>query len=688
MKSQTSWVKLARRLFSRQAWVFALSCAAAFLVWPVLLLFARSQLQEQYAQTAARLPMARFITLSLADQYRGVAGALIVLAMEGVAVLAAWQGFSALHSREKTDLLHSFPVRRERWFRIRAGVAAFDLLAPSLAGFLAAAGAAALRGVWSPELAGAMAHALSVSLAYGFLSYAAAALAMLLTGQLLVGALGTAVFFGAGPLSAAMLYLYKTSFFDTFRSLTGFFGSAGFTATSPVTAGLSALTRGAGAAAAGLIAALLLLAAGEAVYRARPSEAAGRAMAFGKAAAVITALLTALGALGGGIFLRAAQGAGTDAWFLFGLVFFLLLTFAAVRMIVVQDFSSVFRARKTLAAAALAVCAFAAFFRFDLAGFDSRLPAMQDVESIAFLPGAEYADQDTSIPWQSRLANAGLGCDEALYGLLSRMAHEHLSKSEEKTVGNYGIGSAPFITARVTLKNGRSYLRRYCMRFSDIAEDWAALYGREAYLDALYPVRGLDPARMGELLFVARDGRNTHFDGGEAHPEIARLLLAMARESAALTPEEIRTASPAGKATAWLDLTGRGPETRDGYGESLVAKAQEETRDPFVWRVTMYVWPSMKETLSILAEMGCPADGMLTPDSVRGVTLFSRDEDGTLLSMREVTDEAERASLVPRLRAWDQVTAWMPVVPGEEAQAEYRTESGYLETNGYVLLEP
>ncbi|MCR4708562.1 MAG: DUF6449 domain-containing protein [Clostridiales bacterium] len=681
MKSGTSSVKLARRLFGRQAWVFALSCVGAFLSWPVLLLFMRSALAGRWT-TGSGLSLNAFLSEQLCVAMTGATGALIVLCAEGIGVLSAWSGFSALHSREKTDLLHSLPIRREKLFAIRLGIAAVNLIVPCVVGFLSAIGIAALRGVMTGRYFAVSLHTLGLSLVFGMTVYAVSALAMLLTGQLLVGALGTAVLLGVGPLLAGLFYAFRLSFFDTFRMETPFLKSAGWKMTSPVTASVAALPEGAAPLLAGLAACCALLLLDVAVYRKRPSEAAGSAMAFRLPAAVITGVLTAIGAVGGGLFFYTAQGSASYAWFIFGFVTGLLLIFALVRMIVTQDFAAIFRAWRTLLVAAAAAIAFAAVFRFDLTGFDSRLPSMAEIENIAIRPGFEYENRNSNIPWQTQLANLYLGCDEELYAFLSKMAKGHLHLAEQTDEG-FGTVSAPEVLVRVTLKSGKNYLRRYRMRFEDISEDAAKLYARDAYLSLLYPIRDLAPDEIGTANVHSSDEEYRTFVHAEEHDSLVRILQTLAKESAGLTPEEVKSAAPVAILSASLNLSAHGFDSTQAAWYT-----EEEAEGLFLWSEDLFVWPSFTETITLLEAAGCHIGTNPPAERLRKVTLSERSEEGYgFVSETVIDDPGELAALASRLISWDMITGWTMTDPMWDVRADLLNEDGFLNNVGYRLLK-
>ena len=680
MKSVISSSKLLRQLFRRQIWVFALSCLGAFLCWPILglnLISALWMQQHMMHTVEPRQAVAAALTETLSG---GQMGGLIVLAAQGIAVLAAWSGFAALHARDKTDLLRSLPIRRQRIFRLRVIIAALDLAIPNLLGLLALLAVALSRGLPCAALAAAGIRIAAGTVAGGLLVYAAAALAMELTGQMLVGALGTAVFLGIGPLLAGMNHLFAQEFFATYQPVKLFTASWGWRYTSPVNAGIYASLSG-GLPLAGIAlaacAGLLLCRWVDAV---RPAEAAGRAMAFRRPTECIAAVLSATGAVVGGYVFYTVRGYGSDAWLLFGLVLGLLVVFAVFRMITTMDFSRILSGRRTLLAAGMLAVAFTAVFRFDLTGFDARLPRMDQIADIAILPGAEQAmERTTRVPWQSRLEHMHLGCDEELYDLLGRMAHGHRKQDAEGDF--YGIlDRTPRVTVRVTLNDGRLYTRGYIMDFDEIAGDIANLYARKDYLDALYPVRGLGEGHVGSTDILLSTGLETTLEYPIDRAGIERLAQAIAADSGELTPETVQRTQPVSNVGMYMDLTEKGLacivdpwENEDGSPETKV------------WYEGMIIWPTFRRTLAVLDSLGIRPDS-LDRASIRQVFRKRRENDGRRDAEEEVTDAAEIDAILPKLILPQNVTRWTPLNPDERIRVDTLSRDGYLNSEYYWQL--
>ena len=688
MKSGTSWGKLLLRFWRQQIWVFALGCVSAFLAWPVMLLAQLSNWSETLNVQTLRRPLAAELQIRLANALgRGGQGLLIAAAAMTVAVLAAWSGFAALHAREKTDLLHSLPIRREKLFCLKALAALADLAVPAVLGCLATLAIAGARGLLCSDVWQAALRQVLVSVIYGMMTWAVSALAMLLTGQLLVGAMGTAVLLGIGPLLSGLCYLYAGSFYDTFHPMVRLTRGALWRSTSPALAALYAAAESPrflpAAAAAALLIALALF-----VYKRRPSEAAGRAMAFPAAAEAIAAVLCVTGAMACGLFFRQVGTRGSDAWFAFGLAFGLLTVWAAVRMIYSMDPRRVFSHGPTLALAAVLTLGLAGYFRFDLSGFDAKLPPKDRIEDIAVVPGMEYADHGTFVTWQSRVQTMRLGCDDELYAFLGRMTAMHeQGRDGGASLPDNGAESAVItpVTVRVRLKDGKEYTRSYRMRFPDIAEDAAALYAREEYLDALYPVRVVPEEDVRELSVVSGLKGPYGLEPRERREDIRRIVRALAEDSRELTPEQVKTGRPVAVVGAGMDLSALGLS-------SIVQSYEDEEGNPyrFRWTEGMVVWPGFTRTIRALRQAGIETGAAPDAERIRQIDLYGYDPDPeaeAFPASGTVADRAEIAALAPRLQYPALQTHWMSVKPNVNAVAQMIGADGTVEYESFNILE-
>ena len=112
MTLKISCIKLIRENIRRRGWLAALTCVLLFFMMPVYSLLYISTFSDG-------MPRVRLYD-TLIEYFPGLLnGHSIQSLMAVIAVLAAaaaLTGFDYIHSREKLDFFHAFPVKRTRWF--------------------------------------------------------------------------------------------------------------------------------------------------------------------------------------------------------------------------------------------------------------------------------------------------------------------------------------------------------------------------------------------------------------------------------------------------------------------------------------------------------------------------------------------------------------------------------------------
>ena len=125
------------------------------------------------------------------------------------------------------------------------------------------------------------------------------------------------------------------------------------------------------------------------LYRLRPSEAAGKAMAFSKSKAPIRILLVLLGGMAGGWFFWTLQS--QVKWGLFGTAAGILLVHCMVEIIYHFDFKKLFSHKMQLALCLGAGMLFFCSFRYDWYGYDSYVPSQEEIASASVDLSIDYS---------------------------------------------------------------------------------------------------------------------------------------------------------------------------------------------------------------------------------------------------------------------------------------------------------
>ena len=322
----------------------------------------------------------------------GINGAVITVLLV-LSVVWAVSGFRYLHNSRQVDFYHSIPVKRHQLF-----LAAYlnGILAP-MALYLIAQGIATvliLRTGIETALIGSLPWKMFlINMVYYSMMYTTTVIAMMMTGNIVIALLGTSVFCGYGPAVTMLTMGYQSEWFHTFY-LTETQSAAWLRAvnySSPfanyilalgdLDANTLGMKRIFGAAA--VTAALAVLA--YALYRIRPSEAAGKAMAFKKTQSPIKLLIALPVAVVFSIFFYELRS--TLAWGIFGAVCGSVLTCCLMEIIYHFDFRRLFANWIQMAGCCIVSVLLLLAGMYDWYGYDSYIPKAANVKSAAVIMG-------------------------------------------------------------------------------------------------------------------------------------------------------------------------------------------------------------------------------------------------------------------------------------------------------------
>ena len=575
MTSGNLFSKLMREDCKRRTWAFALVFLAFFFILPIGLALAMEDAAntQYYVYNGYRdfvqdpsMPLAVYqekllelktkVVLSQAEFGNG----MVVFLMMAAAVVMGVSGFSYLHNRKKVDFYHSIPVRRELIYSARYMGGILIVGVSYLINLILMFGVALAYGVGTPGIAGAMAGGLALNMLFFLLMYAAVVIAMMMTGNMVVGILASGVFFFFLPAVMLLLEGYCEIFFvTTARNAWTSDGSPfmwGMKYLSPFSVYITALdwkldeiVKHVPELICSGFGVLALFFLGMQLYRIRPSESAGKAMAFKRTMAPIRILLVLGCGLAGGLFFWAMQS--RLRWGLFGTVVFTILTHCIVEIIYHFDFKKLFGRKLQLALCLGAGVLVFLSFRYDWYGYDSYLPAADEVVSASleldidsgwlnnrsvlqndqgeyeldYKPAYENIEEDmklTDMDLVMPLAKEGmrsalLGRDERL-GIVKAVPQarsvSYIGGADGPTsvfiaskIGEDG-GSDPEakeyytgMTICYQLANGRRVRRAYTIALSDVMDVYGQLYKEAAYKEGLYPVFHETPGNLEKVIY-------------------------------------------------------------------------------------------------------------------------------------------------------------------------------------------
>lgn len=641
MTSRSLFFKYMKENTKQRIWSLALALLLCFFVFPVATALNISTIFRPENLNSSGLPAE--LALAQAQQdftremlrvYSMKGGALAFMLTLAAVVLAA-SGFAYLHSKKKTDFYHSLPIRREMLYAVTC-LNGFLYMAVAYIGFLTIA-AVMIRAKGVPFDWGSLYLASVEHLCFFALVYMTAIMAMLLTGNLVVGLLGTGVLFSWGPVICMTISAYFSEYFTTFYGDDSFLLALS-ERTSPVAWYVEAcMSSQPGRMALGaLIMAAVLFVLGMLLYRRRPSEAAGHAMAFPITEPIIRFLIVVPSSLLLGAMFHSMMY--EDGWTVFGLVCGLLLMSCIIEIIYHFDFRSLFAHKRQLLVSAVFVGVVFVIFRFDLFGYDRYLPATEKLASggiycdlldpeatSQYHSTVEYTEGWYGVTFDampsSTLAGQMQISDDQGLELLHTIAAQGVhdaAEARDRFLRGHGRyyeveeGDTAFhnVTIAWHLRNGRTVYRSYLVNVSGVREALEAVYDLDAYKTAMYPVLSLTADDVAGINYKEED-ECSHVKLAGADTKAA-LLAAYQEELKALSSETRTREMPIAEI-----------QFKTNENQALIQKLRDEGGNYTLFNHYYYypIYPSFTKTIALLRACGIEVGGMVTPEKTASITL-------------------------------------------------------------------
>ncbi|MFO3714004.1 DUF6449 domain-containing protein [Oribacterium sp. P9] len=640
MTSRSLFFKYMKENTKQRIWNLALVLLLCFFAFPVTTAlwsstaFRPENLNSSLPADLARTQAQRDFTRDMLRMYSMKGGALAFMLTIAAVVLAA-SGFAYLHSKKKTDFYHSLPIRREMLYAVTC-LNGFLYMAVAYLGFLTIA-AVMIRVKGVPFDWGSLYLASVEHLCFFALVYMTAILSMLLTGNLVVGLLGTGVLFSWGPVICMTISAYFSEYFTTFYGDDSFLLALS-ERTSPVAWYVKACMSSQPGRMAlwAMLAAAVLFLLGMLLYRRRPSEAAGHAMAFPITEPIIRFLIAVPSSLLLGAMFHSMMC--EDGWTVFGLVCGLLLVSCIIEIIYHFDFKSLFAHKRQLLVSAVFVGVVFAIFRFDLFGYDRYLPATEKLASGGIY--SDLLDPDATSQYHSTVEYTegwyGVTFDampsstlademqisddqglELLHTIAAQGVHDAAQARDRFLRGggrSYDLeeGDEAFhnVTIAWHLRNGRTVYRSYRVNVSGVRAALESVYDLDAYKTAMYPVLSLSADDVAGINYKEED-ECSHVKLAGADVKAA-LLAAYQEELKALTSETRAHEMPIAEI-----------QFKTNEQQALIQKLRDEGGNYTLFNYYYYypIYPSFTKTIALLRACGVEVGGMVTPEKTASITL-------------------------------------------------------------------
>lgn len=619
MTSKSLFFKLMKEDIKRRLWAVALITLAFFFSLPVVAAFMTGEIQD----ISAMVDMEKYMLRLTADiqNLLSINNGFISFLLVITAIICGCSSFSYLNSKKQVDFYHSIPVKRETLYFANFITGILIVVIPYLLNVLAAILISVLNGVALSAILGNALLAFLFQMVHYLMIYATVVIAVMMTGKLLVGILGTGIFFFYVP---CMMFVISGCFGTWFRSYY-FDGIKGIEYSSPLAFYIWNIyqwtTTGTGFLLVQfllipLLIGLVLSGLGLVLYRLRPSESAGTAMAFHKSKSIIRILIVfASGLTGSLIFWQFRSSMG---WGLFGLICGCVISHCVIEIIYNSDFKKLFSHKLQLLGTGLISLVLFLSFRYDWFGYDSFLPKANEVEtaSISFLYvddwvtyGKPYQQENGVYSWQNqskddyifshmRLSNVEDVLEIAQAGILR---NRELDDGNERMVYNSDdIDNQYYTTISIEyqMKNGKKTRRSYYFPLSRVMESAVRVYDSFEYKKGNFPLLQMTSDELSYIEF--EEYKNT----AQVVQNKETLLEAYQEELAGLTMETMKQECP----IATIRFVSKEMD------QAITASETMNSRN-FSHYEYYPVYPSFTKTLGLLENQGIHIQEIL-PDSI------------------------------------------------------------------------
>ncbi len=654
MTSKTLFFKFLKKDLGHRLWAIALIGLCCFFAYPVMAAMEAGQI-DTFATVEEGI---RYYSDNMLHMHTFGNGLTVFITMVA-ALICGMSSFSYLNSRNKVDFYHSLPIRRELMFgaNFLGGIlimAVPFILSVIVSAFIAVGNGADGSALWPVVWSG-----LGLHLIYFILMYATVVLAMVMTGNLVVAFLGYMVFCSLVPLAATLFQNYFLIFFDTFTIESFWELVKNVIRISPVTEyfyavenyikGDSAqIIQVAGALAASGVLALISCF----LYRKRPSEAAGKAMAFEVSKPVVRIVLVILFSAGmSELFWGLQESMG---WAVFGAVCGAVIAHCIIEIIYHFDFKKLFSHPLQMAGCAAASLLILFSFYFDWFGYDTYLPEASKVASasvdMGYLSqwvsyGGTIKQEDGSYIWQYPEEGG------ALYkGQITDL--DTVLQLAEAGIEDLGAERADdsrfeWVKVAYTMKNGKRVFRSYYMNIDKNRDLMQKIYENQQFQQAAFPIMERTGDSVAEAGYRRGGGQEEIRLTDLTAEEYEQLLKTYQEEFSTLTLEQMQQEAPAGLIRFYSDLDLEGiawwnREAAKGFPDhqGLRWSSQYEISDQDFYPV----YRSFKKTAALLETYGIQTGDYYDTVSLDSVRIMQHVKEGSWKQVK-ITEPEELESL-------------------------------------------
>ncbi len=379
MTSKTSFFKQLREDARHRIWVPALSCIVFLLGLVAATLMLQSivinhgDISANYLQTRLNQETAMLFNSS---------NLLLSLVAITGAVICALQGFSYLFNKQQLDFYHALPVRRQKLFIIRWANGVLFYVVPALIFSLLCLIVLAAFGLFNAPMLFAVGTGFLHNLLIFFVVYHTAIFFCMLSGHILVSLGLLSIFSIYMFMIVELIPTFMSVYYTTYQNYSyGLSGYLNYLAPAYLVYKLLNITT-LPLLGYAVIFATVLFFGSIILYLRRPSETAGKAIAFSGLQPVIRVLIVVPVAIYIGLAFGQLASGSRAFWSIFGLLLFAVLIHMILNVIFAFDIHAALQHRKELAFSAIISVLFISVFAFNILKLDDQIPAQNSVEAV------------------------------------------------------------------------------------------------------------------------------------------------------------------------------------------------------------------------------------------------------------------------------------------------------------------
>jgi ABC-2 type transport system permease protein len=549
--------------------------------------------------------------------------------------------FNYLNSRQQVDFFHSLPVKRSGLYLSHFIAGALAVIIPWLLNQLLTLLIIVGMGQGSLISFPNLFAGIGVHLLFFLVLYALTVLAALLAGNGVVAGILAALFWGIGPMMLAVFNWLRMAMQPTWYANEALWQQL-YSYSSPAARYISVNVNILPLTGGDILLLLLALAAimglGLLAYSRRPSEAAGRALAFAQSRPIIKypVVLVCMGFVAMMLHEIGDGYEGSFLWFLIGAALGGFISAQIMEIVYAFDFRAIRRRLLALLIITLLFCGVSVCGFLDTFGYNSYLPTAENVVKVELYLSDGQSSGRGSLRYNS-YSNYNSLFSEAEAALI---AGDSSTKTMLPISSKAGIAAAIAIVDKQMQGTGTDYMYQrngiwntviryymadgsvktrqysYSLLLYQIADELDAITAEPEYRAAQWPLftADVDCLRLSSVYAYEYGGKQQdtwNADGyWQEKEDISGLLDVFAYELTAMSSVEQRASMPVGY------LVFR------QYADAATAAANRANAAVYL-EYTYPVYPQFTQTLAELTSMGFPAESWLPRyDHVQSATLY------------------------------------------------------------------